>query len=375
MNKNRKVRYAVVGLGYIAQVAVLPSFKHARGAELKALVSGDPRKLKELGRRYKVPHLYSYEEYEECLRSGEIDAVYLALPNHLHREYSVRASQEGIHVLCEKPMAVTSEECEAMIQAARRSGTKLMVAYRLHFEQANLEVAELARRRKLGEPRIFSSVFSFPIKARNIRVLPRSEGGGPMYDIGIYCLNAARSIFGAEPTEAIATAARGKDPRYSGIEEGMSVTLRFPDDRLASFVCSYGTASEGFYDLLCKKGSACLEEAYEYVGPKKLTLTKGDGKPKEKTFKPRDQFAPELEYFADCIRRGREPEPNGLEGLADIRCIEAIHKSAETGRAVAIEPVPKQERPGLKMEKQKPPVKEPELVKAESPHEEKEEAA
>lgn len=106
-----KIRYAVVGLGHIAQVAVLPAFAHARSnSELTALVSGDPKKLKNLGRRYRVDRLFSYDEYRDCLRSGSIDAVYIALPNHLHAKYTIAAANAGIHVLCEKPMAVTEKD-------------------------------------------------------------------------------------------------------------------------------------------------------------------------------------------------------------------------------------------------------------------------
>src|SRR5438876_2308035 len=167
----RRVRYAVVGQSYIAQIAVLPAFAHAsRNSELAALVSGDRVKLRALGRKYGVDHLYTYDHYEECLRSGAVDAVFIALPNHLHREYAVRAARAGVHVLCEKPMALTEQDCRAMIAAARRNRVKLMVAYRLHFEEANLEAVELTRSGKLGDPRIFDSVFTMQVKPGNIRV-------------------------------------------------------------------------------------------------------------------------------------------------------------------------------------------------------------
>lgn len=134
-NSGKKVRYAVVGLGYIAQAAVLPASAHAHNSELTVLVSDNPTKLKKLSKKYSVPHAYSYEEYSKCLESGEVDAVYLALPNHMHRE---AAAEAGVHVLCEKPMAVTEEDCQAMIAAAEKNQIKLMIAYRLHFEEANL---------------------------------------------------------------------------------------------------------------------------------------------------------------------------------------------------------------------------------------------
>ena len=156
-SRNR-VRYAVVGLGHIAQVAVLPAFKTARNSELLALVSDDPAKLRSLGKKYKLDHLYSYDDYSRAL--SNVDAVYIALPNHLHREYAVRAAASGVHVLCEKPMAPSSEDCHAMISASHQNRTKLMIAYRLHFEAGNLEAIKLTTSGTIGEPRFFNSEFA-----------------------------------------------------------------------------------------------------------------------------------------------------------------------------------------------------------------------
>jgi predicted dehydrogenase len=192
-----KVRYAVVGLGHIAQIAVLPAFKSARNSEIFALVSGDSRKRETLAKKYRVAQACSYEDYDQIL--SLVDAVYLALPNHLHKEYAVRAAEKGVHVLCEKPMAVTEEECEAMITAAEQNRVKLMVAYRLHFEKGNLDAIRAVKTGRLGKPRIFNSEFAQQVKANNVRVTePVSRGGGPVYDMGVYCINAARYLFGSE---------------------------------------------------------------------------------------------------------------------------------------------------------------------------------
>src|ERR1700745_1478214 len=153
-----KVRYAVVGLGHIAQVAVLPAFRTARQSELVALVSGDGEKLEKLGKKYKLAHLYPYEESSRAL--SNVDAVYISLPNHLHREYAVRAAAAGVHVLCEKPMAPSSQVCVAMIRAAQQNKIKLMIAYRLHLEAGNLAAIQLAQSGKLGDLRLFTSEFS-----------------------------------------------------------------------------------------------------------------------------------------------------------------------------------------------------------------------
>ena len=217
MNKSkrtRKIRYAVVGLGHIAQVAVLPAFAHAaRNSVLTALVSDDSEKLRQLGQRYSVKLTYPYERYDECVRSGDIDAVYIALPNSMHAEYSVRAANAGVHVLCEKPMAVTEKECQAMIRAARNHKVKLMIAYRLHFEQANLKAVEIVKSGKLGEPRFFNSLFGLDVKEENIRT-QADLGGGTLYDLGVYCINAARNLFQSEPEEVFAYSGARTDRRF-----------------------------------------------------------------------------------------------------------------------------------------------------------------
>lgn len=366
----KKIRYAVVGLGYFAQIAVLPAFKNARNAELTALVSGDRKKLKELGNKYRVKNLYSYEKYEECLKSGEIDAVYIALPNDMHREYTELAAKYGKHVLCEKPMAVTEEDCAAMVQAAQENNVRLMIAYRLHFEEANLEAIQLIKSGKLGDVRAFDSVFAMPVKEKNIRTRPRSEGGGPLYDIGIYCLNASRYIFQEEPIEVMAMATRAPKSTFKNIDETVSVMMKFPKERIATFTCTFGAADEGTFRVVGTKGSLMVKDAFGFVGEKTHIVTIG-GKAKEKTFKSRDQIAPELIYFSDCIHRNRNPEPSGIEGLADVRLIEAIFRSIDTGRSVRIEERITKERPGLKQKITQPAVKEPKLIRAEEPSQEK----
>src|SRR5439155_702013 len=146
------VRYAVVGLGHIAQVAVLPAFAHAaRNSRLTALVSDDPQKRRIMAKKYRVDQTYSYDQYDACLE--QVDAVYIALPNSMHAEYTIRAARAGVHVLCEKPMAVTVDECRRMIKACRDHRVKLMIAYRLHFEQINLRAVDLVRRGRIGEPK------------------------------------------------------------------------------------------------------------------------------------------------------------------------------------------------------------------------------
>lgn len=365
-NPKKNVRYAVVGLGHIAQVAVVPAFETARNSELAALVTGDPEKQKKLGRKYGVERIYSYEEFDECLASG-IDAVYIALPNHMHREYTVRAADAGVHVLCEKPMAVNEAECREMIEAAERNRVKLMIAYRLHFEKANLEAVHLAQSGKLGDLRIFSSDFAQSVVKDNIRVTePTERGGGPVYDMGVYCINAARYLFRAEPVEIIASTANNGEARFRKTEEMASVVMRFPEERLATFTCSFGAADIGRYTVIGSKGTLSLDPAYEYSSGLKVEVNVG-GKPRTKEFPKRDQFAAEIEYFSDCILRNRKPEPSGAEGLADVRIVNAIHESARRGRPVELPAIEKKRRPGRGQQIHRPAHGKPETVKTQSP--------
>jgi glucose-fructose oxidoreductase len=363
----RKIRYAVVGLGYISQAAVLPSFRHARGnSELAALVSDDAKKLRILSKRYGVEKVWDYAHFDECLSDEEIDAVYIALPNAMHREYAVRSARAGKHVLCEKPLAVTEADCEAMIRAAAENGVRLMTAYRLHFEKANLKAIDIARSGRIGEPRIFQSMFSMQVEEGNIRLSPTEEGGGPIYDIGIYCINAARYIFRDEPEEVFAWDARNGDARFRKSPEMMSCLLRFPGERLATFTCSFGAADTGWYQVVGTRGDLRLDPAYELAERLELSLTV-DGKTRKTVYKKRDQFAPELVAFSDSIRTGRELEPSGREGLADIRIIRALLDSARKGRPVPLGGFERSHRPTPAMEMRRPPVSSRRLIHAESP--------
>ena len=363
--RGRTVGYAVAGLGHIAQTAVLPAFKNAKNSRLVALISDDEEKRERLSRKYKC-NAYSYEQYEECLRRDDVDAVYIPLPNTMHAEYTVRAAQAGAHVLCEKPMATSESDCRRMITACDDAGVWLMIAYRLHFEPANLEAVKLVTSGRLGDARFFSSDFSYQVKPDNIRTQAET-GGGVLWDIGIYCINAARYLFRAEPAEVTGFAAQDADRRFDpGVEPGMSCLLRFGDEQLATFNVSFQAAPTATYRLVGTRGDLCLDQAYEYQGERELVVTIDD-KERTRTFPKTDQFGPELVYFSDCIVRDVEPEPSGEEGLADVRVIEALLRSAHDDRPVRLPPFKRRARPEPGMRLRLPPVREPEPVRADSP--------
>ncbi|HYB97391.1 MAG TPA: Gfo/Idh/MocA family oxidoreductase [Vicinamibacterales bacterium] len=360
-----KVRYAVVGLGYIAQAAVLPSFAHARrNSSLHAIVSSSPEKLNEVGDKYRIPVRATYDDYERCLQ--EVDAVYLCTPNSQHSDYAVRAAKAGKHVLCEKPLAVTQEECHRMIKAAKDGGVKIMTAYRLHFEPLFLEVLDIVKSGKIGEPRFFSSSFSMHAKPGGIRT-QRELGGGTLYDLGVYCINTARLMFDAEPIEVYASSIDGARADMPEIDEMTSGILRFDGDRLATFTTSFDANGVSDFRVVGTEGNIHAEPAYEYAEALGYTLTVGNNQRKKKG-RRRDQFAAEIAYFSDCVMNGKDPEPSAEEGCWDVRVVNALYESASRGVPVKLQNFGPETPPSRRQAQDHPPVQEPQLVAVEKPH-------
>ena len=360
------VRFAVVGLGWIAQDSILPAFAQAAPhAEVTALVSDDPAKLKKLGRKYQVSRLYSYDDYELCLQSGEVEAVFIALPNHLHCQYAVAAAHAGVHVLCEKPMAMNVRECVDMIAAAEAADVRLMIAYRLHFEPANLSIVELVQSGKIGTPRFLSATYSMQVEGSNVR-LDRESGGGALPDIGIYCINCARAIFQAEPEEVFATAASQIDPRFRETPEMVAATLRFPGERLVQFTCSFGAAATSAFTIVGAKGSIRLDPAYSHRMKPRRIITVGS-RTREKEFRMLDQFAAELVHFSQCVRSGESPTASGWEGMADVHIISGLNESMRTNSPMRLTKINPPERPSMENVIRRPPGEKPKLVRAREP--------
>jgi predicted dehydrogenase len=361
MANRQPIRYAVVGAGNIAQVAVLPAFQHAESnSRLIAVVSGDAEKRGELKKKYDLELDGDYDDFESVLERGKIDAVYVATPNSLHKEFTLRAAAKGVHVLCEKPLAPSAADCEEMDQACRAHHVKLMVAYRLHFEEANLKAMEIARSGKLGELRLFSSFFTHVVRSGDIRQKP-DVAGGAAYDLGVYCINAARNLFESDPISVFAQIVE-----KNGTDDTTVAVLRFPGDRLAQFCVSNSAAGVSSYRIAGSEGDLRVEPAYEYVGENVHHLTIQD-ETKRTAFKPGDQFAPEIKYFSDCILENREPEPSAEEGWCDVRVVEAIIDSARSRRPVELAPYTRSRRPSISQLDHEPPIKKPKTVNAPSP--------
>jgi predicted dehydrogenase len=362
------IGYAVVGLGWISQAAVLPAFTNARGnSRLTALVSGDAGKRRALADRYDLPEsaTFDYDDYEACLARDDVQAVYIALPNHLHRDYTVRAAERGVNVLCEKPLAVTEAECRAMIEACRSHDVRLMTAYRLHLDPANLHAVRLVEEGAIGQTRVFTSTFTQHVQEGDVRLVSPRQGGGPLYDIGIYCVNAARYLFRAEPEAVWMTQVSRDEARFQDGGEAVSCVLRFPNHRLATVTCSFGAHPASVFHLVGDDGEITMDNPFPFKGPRQLTLRTVDGEDRRE-FPETDQFGAQLLYFSDCILQGREPQPDGHEGLVDVRIMRAAYESLDTGRMIPVD-IAAHRRPAPDQALECPAVEEPDLFRASAP--------
>jgi predicted dehydrogenase len=343
LNQGKKIRYAIVGVGDIAQEAMLPGVKHTGNSEVTALVTGDPEKAKKVGEKYGVANTYGYEQFADMLASGHVDAIYVATPNWRHAEFVIPALEAGIHVLVEKPLEVTTDQCRAIMAAASASSAKLMVAYRLHFEPATLSLIERIRWGELGDVLLFTSTFVQKVDPMNHRAKSGIEAG-PIFDMGPYPINAARMVFEAEPEEVVsAVGVRHPQAGLGDFDDTVAVTLRFPGDRLAQFVVSYALNEVDAFFAVGTKGSIALRPSYIYGKPLEQRVVVGQSD-ESHTFKNTDHFGGELKYFSDCILNDRDPEPDAEEGYADVRVIEGIVKAIETGASVKLAPFERDRR-------------------------------
>ena len=342
------IKYAVVGAGWISQQAFLPGVGQSANSKVVAIVTGDSDKAARLANFYGVGQIVDYNGYDALLRSPDVDAVYIALPNHLHADYAVRAARAGKHVLVEKPLATSEQDALAMIAAAREAGVFLMTAYRLHNEPGTVAVLEHIRNDAIGRPLFFQSVFSFQAAAGNHR-LKAASWGGPLQDVGVYCVNAARHIFAEEPSEAMAMVHRpNDDPRFREVEASVAALLRFPSGGLAQFVASFGAAAVDTYQVIGTSGDLELDPGFRFETATKLRLRR-DGQVCETQFPQIDHFGAQVEYFSDCIKAGTPPEADGEEGLADLRALVAIETAALTGQPQTITSRPRARHPTLDM--------------------------
>jgi predicted dehydrogenase len=338
---SKRLGYAVVGLGFIAETSVLPAFRHSKKCKLVALVSHDQKRAKQLAAKFGVgaKDCFSYENYDQCLSHPGVDAVFIASVNGAHAEQTVRAAIARKHVLCEKPLGNSVEECGRMVKACKENGVCLMTAYRKYFEPGSVALKKLITSGKLGGLRhMFSSYTEFvdPVKAKTWQLNRQLAGGGSLMDIGIYCVNTMRWLAGTNPLEATAHSWTDNPARFGEVEDSIAFRLTHPKGLVCQGTSSYSARAASFVQVHGEKGWAALNPAFAFEEERRL-FGKIQGKWFEQKFKVMDEFVLELDYFADCIRRGCDPEPDGMEGLRDIATIEAIYKSARENRSVAVE--------------------------------------
>jgi predicted dehydrogenase len=335
----RKLGYAIVGLGGYGLGVIIPQFKNCQNSKLVAVVSGDPVKAKRVAAEYGVPErgIYDYKNFDSIKDNPDVDIVYVCLPVSMHAEYTIRAAAAGKHVLCEKPMALSTAECESMIAACKKAGKKLMIGYRCHFEDNNLEARRRARAGEIGKLRYFRSEHGYNQSSPNAwRLKKAMSGGGSLMDMGIYALQAARYMTAEEPVSVYAHETTDRsDPRFREVEDMIEFELVFPSGVVASCMSMY-SANQNHILLMGDKGRIELEPGTGYSG---IRLWVGNGRSNEVTIAPGPgptQWSRQLDHLAECVLKDRQPIVSGEEGLRDMRIIEAIYRSAREQKRIAL---------------------------------------
>ena len=328
-NQN-KIGYAVIGLGRIAG-HFMPGSRNTTNSQITALVSGHRDKAERIAAGYSIPaaSIYNYENFDEIVHNPAVHAVYIALPNSMHAEYTIRAAKAGKHVLCEKPMATSVADCEKMIAACKAANVKLMIAYRCHYEPTNLRAIQLIRNGALGQVQAIQSAFGFNIAPGEWRLSKTMAGGGPLYDVGIYSLNACRYLTGEEPDHIAAYASViDHDSRFKEVEENVSWTMHFPSGVVASCATTYGANMDGYFRVYGSKGWLQVDKAFVYEGLHLRAEYAGTKLDEPNPARDPSQFQAEAEHFSHCIQSGQQPQSPGEEGLRDMQYISDIYRSA-----------------------------------------------
>ena len=338
--QSEKLGFAVVGLGKLALGQIIPGFHNAHGAKLAAVVSGHPDKASRVADDHCLPAdaIYSYDDYDRIAHDPSIQVVYVVLPNSMHAEYTIRALKAGKHVLCEKPMATSLADCEAMIAAAKAADRRLMIAYRCHYEPKNLEAMRRVRSGSLGKPRLVVTDMgrqADPSEPSDVwRLDAKMSGGGALADMGIYGVNASRYLLNEEPVEVRAWAHTDPDDaRFRQTAQMIAWQFRFPSGAIANGSTSFAYAGTMAYRVYGDSGKLTADPGAFYNGNKLSVGPAGENTP---SIPEIDQFAREMDWMADVVR-GKAPLVSpGEEGLQDMRLMKAIMDSvAQNGATIA----------------------------------------
>jgi predicted dehydrogenase len=326
-----KLGIALVGLGGYSSGELAPSLQETQHCYLAGIVTGSPQKAEKWKKQYEIPdkNIYNYQNFDTIIDNPDIDIVYVVLPNSMHAEYTIRAAKAGKHVICEKPMAVSVDECERMITASREAGKMLSIGYRLHFDPYHLEMM------RLGQKKIYGPIKK--IKAENgmdgtsgWRLDKKLSGGGPLMDLGVYCIQGARYTTGLEPLAVTAQEGPKTNPgMFKDIEETISWQMEFPEGIKAECMCSYSKGTN-LLRAEAEKGWFELSPTYAYRGLKGRT---SEG---EMDLPHVNQQARQMDDFAKAIKEKRPTPVPGEMGLQDVKIIKAIYKAMETGKRVKV---------------------------------------
>ncbi len=339
MKEAKKVGFAVVGLGNIAQGSVLPAFAKTKRAKLVALISRDTGKAARLARKFHARTFYDSEEYTEIFANPSISAVYVATPPGAHAEFSCRAADAGKHVLCEKPLAATVAQSAQIVEACRRNGVLLMTAYRKYFEPSCVYLKQLIQDGELGRIDVIHTAFSelqTPGVSPGWLLDSTLAGGGPLMDLGVYCVNTSRWLVEEDPVEVSAESWKRDAVKFGDVEEGISFSMRFSSGLVVQGISTYGAVLSSFIFVQGTKGWVSLAQAFPFDVERQLTGKIG-GRRLERTFKVIDEFAPEIDAFASAIQEKRAVAPDGAQGHRDMIILSAIYQAASSGRPVVIE--------------------------------------
>ena len=329
--KNQKLGVALVGLGKYSSGELAPALKETKNCYLAGVVTGSKEKGAVWQKKYALPegNIYHYDNFDAIKDNRDIDIVYVVLPNALHAEYVIRAARAGKHVICEKPMANTVEDCDRMMQACQAAGVKLAIGYRLHFEPYNREAMRLGEQKIFGEITKIEAEFGMK-EVEGWRLDAPLSGGGPLVDVGIYCIQAARYTSALEPVAVTAKEGPKKDKKkFATVEESISWTMEFPRGLLAECRCSYSEDLDRLH-VDAEHGWFELGPAFDYHDLKGKT---SEGPMK---FSQVREQALHMDAIAECIRSGKDVPVPGEMGRQDVRIIRAIYEAAKTGKRVEI---------------------------------------
>ena len=329
----KKLGFALCGLGSLSTHQIAPALQKTANCRLAGIITGTPAKAAKWKAEYGIPdkNIYDYDSMHRMADNPDIDVVYVVTPNALHLDYALLAARAGKHVFCEKPMEISVARCRQMIDAVKAAGRVLGIGYRCRFEPNHLELIRIARSRELGRLKVIDAHFGFPIIPGVWRLKRALAGGGPLMDVGIYCLNATRYITGEEPVSVSAMVTRGDADRFAEVEESVTWQAKFPSGTVSHCSSSYNTAPLGYVRAFAERGWFGLEPAFNYDG---IHGMRSDGKPID--LPSGDQFATEMDDFAECVLTGQPTRVPGEEGLRDVRLMMSIYEAAQRGQTVEL---------------------------------------